>query len=78
MCLGPTDRPTEERNSHISHTLLLPSLFLGLTIVFVTYNEFCLPLRAVKATQLIEFEIEALWTLSTRALETWRYVAKVI
>jgi len=45
-------------------------------IVFFTYNEICLPLRAVKATQLIEFEIEAVWTVSPRALETWRYVAK--
>jgi len=47
-------------------------------IVFVTYNEICLPLKAVKATQLIEFEIEAVWTMSPRALETWRYVAKAI
>jgi hypothetical protein len=35
-------------------------------------------LRAVRATLLIEFEIEAVWTVSPRALETWRYVAKAI
>ena len=46
--------------------------------VLVTYNKLCLPLRAVRATLLIEFEIEAMWTVSPRALETRRYVAKAI
>jgi hypothetical protein len=75
MCLGLAGRKAEF--THFTNSALTIT-FSGPDDCILTYNELCLPLRAVKATQLIEFEIEALWTVSTHALEAWRYVAKVI
>jgi len=74
MLLGLADRRT--KFTHFTKSAF--AVTLCRMIVFVTYSELCLPLRAVKATQLIEFEIEAVWTMIPRALETWRYVAKAI